>query len=207
MWSVSFEIYFYLFSGALFNIFKRKSISSIILIFIVSLFLIIFLKDQDSIRFFGFLWGIGLAYILNKYSFKSISKKKLNILFISILVLICCSIFYRGSIWFNTDLWARNSYYLISQLLGALLIGSLYLGSNIFDFILLNKFIVLGGRISYSQYVIHAVIVLPFVFDLAYSKVLDIWNIPIIWFLTLIITYIISIFSYMLLEKPFMESN
>jgi len=214
MWSLSLEIQFYLFFPIIFYLilkYKKPPIIILSVIFFGSLFFAQFSGNlkfsfpfiQKNFEFysqssltnfylpFGRVWEFvagSIVFFITKD--KKIEKKILN-LTLKIIGLIL--IFYAAVI-FNENTHFPSFYTLIPVIGTSLII----LGIKTDDFInkiLINRFIVFNGLLSYSLYIFHQPI---FSFGRIFVN-----EINIKYFLILsLITYLFSFFIYKIIEKP-----
>ena len=204
-WSLSVEEQFYLlypiilyFSFRYFKNFLNKIFFSLIS---VSIFLMIFYSyTNQSFAFYNFLarfWELLIGGLLANYQ-KKISSYNLSILKKNIfsffgILLIIYSIFF-----FNKNISYGYIYTFIS-IIGVSLIISFHDREILINKILTNKILVFLGLISYSLYLWHYPI-------FAFGRITEFFGDGVSKKL-IFLTFILSIFTYFLIEKPFRNFN
>ncbi|MAC42250.1 MAG: hypothetical protein CMJ05_10765 [Pelagibacterales bacterium] len=208
-WSISAEIICYFIFGIL-TIYNKRPTVKVGLIIISSFFLISFSDTYFATRDFGFLRGIIgfnygaiLCWIYNNYNSKIINSKISQ----SYLFLILTTIGFM--IWMNllnlklinTELMILLTPIIISVLVFSIIIfqKKLFLNNPIFQFF---------GNISYSIYLNHLFIVIyfPKFAELLNINLQNTINQLILMLLIIILTVLISYFTYNWIEKYFYPS-
>lgn len=208
-WSLSLEFQFYLLIFFIFSILKNNKFIFLICVLLISL-CFIFFKDFLNIelnikslslsnyfllfpRLWEFISGSLLFLYLNS-SKKEISNKILSNLKYFGFILIFVSLFL-----IKNPIEFPNIYFFVPVIGTLLIIFSSH--QNLNNSIKGNKFLTHLGKISYSLYLWHFPIFIFFLYNsnfqlFLYQKVFII-----------VITYFISIFSYHLIEKPFLSKD
>ena len=200
-WSLSVELQFYLIWPiilfTIFKLFKKKMIFFFLLIFLLSLFLSLTYSERTTGYFYFTLFRLfefAVGSII--YLIKDDIKIKSNDLFffIGILIIMSSSFgFSEKSIFPGINALAPS--------IGSALI--LITGGNLIFFkkIFINNFLIFFGKISYSLYLVHW----PIIVFYRYIKLEPLQNIEKI--LLILVTIIISFFTYKFIELPFRKKD
>ena len=223
-WSLGWEWLFYLSFFILFKILRivsRGCFISGIILFMTLLFLLtcpdlpvaMHLKDKYDIpipgRFFGFFIGAFVAQLTMSASYKN-SWKQVS------LASLCGLIGFIFWTWVYSDYRETpqfNSYYILNLyfLILDLLVGMTILGlvfsarkTLVSRLLTLTPFRVLG-QISYSFYLVHAVIGIPLAIRLIDAD--NLHKILLIYISSLIICFVISSILFLVFERPFLSRS
>ena len=200
-WSLSVELQFYLLWPALiwisYKIFNKKISYIIIIVTLTSLFLSTVYSHRAEqyfyVTFFRlYEFGIGSIVYLIKSKFKT--NKNDLIFFVGILILILSGIIYSEESIFP----GMNA---LIPCIGTSLIILTSDKLKYFKNILVNKFLIYIGKISYSIYLVHWPLIIFYKY-LALNPLIFLEKI-----LLLFPTLIISIFMYKYIEVPFRKKN
>lgn len=206
LWSISVEGQFYLifplFFIVLFKFYKKYLFVILSIFFLLSLFLTnyyfinyTYLNFFSSLsRIFEFLAGSLVSFFYLKYRTKiCIGKPVLSSTFLWIgMSLILCSIFF-----FNKNEISHPSFITLFPIIGTMLVISFSTDGKLITKILSSNLLVFFGTISYSLYLWHY----PVFFLLQRVEIFE--NTILTKLLAIILTIILSIFSYYFIEKPF----
>jgi len=193
-WSLAYEWFFY-FSLPIIAIFITKKINSITYIIISLIFCVVFYKFHELKlhHLLSFLGGMITPFII-KYNTKKIN---FNSIFFSAVILVCLGLI----------LCYRSSNGFICKFLIIIVFNIIALGNNLFG-ILKNSTLKFLGEISYSTYLIHAIIlfiVMYFCLTLEKAQNLSPLNFCILIYVLTPILVFISYITYSYIEKPFIN--
>ena len=204
IWSLSIEEQFYIFFPIvviiLLNNFKKYFSKILILTILFSIsFSTIISKNHPSFNFYMISsrsFELLLVSLLAFYDFNNLKKTKkftkiLNKILpkIGLLMIIFSILFYN-------DKLPLPSFYTLIPIIGCIFIIKFSTKDEFVNYILSNKIIIFFGIISYSLYIWHYPI-------FAFARILDLLNNNNIKVLMILLTIIISIFSYFYIELPF----
>lgn len=198
-WSLGIEQQFYLFYPFLFTLVGKKRISWLLplIAFTTGVSLILYLSPyhQDFEKFYLIyfrFWEISAGGILAILLKNRLIYYKWSFFPILLLIFLLCS---------NSSAVAPQVALLITILLTLGIVGSSNQSSNVSTFILENKVLGSVGKISFSLYLWHQVL-------LAYGRYFWVQELtPIHLGIILIITIILSVGSYSFIEEPFRNKN
>lgn len=207
-WSLSVEEQFYIlfpiFLIIIYKFFKKNILIILLLAFLISLLFAAFMSKnypgtnfyQLPSRGFELLFGSLLAYLeINNHK----KKNSYNILnkvcpLIGAIMIVCALLY------FDYDKIYHPSYITLIPLLGLGLIIWFCRQGGVVTNVLSNKFLVFIGLISYSIYLWHYPI-------FAYLRYLYLFQTPQIKIIGILLTILLSVFSYYFIEKPFREKK
>ena len=203
LWSIGIEEQFYLFIAPLFLLLPLKRIVLFLGFFTISYFLIYFSEylpflEKYQMLFFYFSFA-GLCSILFNYSIVQALIKKLRYPILLVFIIYLTTSIFKNN--FNYFFYNLFSFILFGLVVSVLAIKPIK--------ILQNRTMDYLGKISYGIYMYHAIIMqlvgfiyLKIISKLGFQKTLDV---IIINLLVIIITIIISHFSYKYYESYFLK--
>jgi peptidoglycan/LPS O-acetylase OafA/YrhL len=150
LWTMPIELKysFLLFVSILFIRNKILLLSYNILIINV----LFFLKDDTFNYFFGFIVGMNIAYFYNINNKLIINNK------LALTAVVISLIFATNAFGYMDEIVTRFNFFSFIRITGAGLIIFVILYNNVFQNFLSNKYLLYLGKISFSVYLIHALV-------------------------------------------------
>jgi len=215
-WSLVYEVYFYVLIGVMLIVYPDKfdRYGPLILLITLILMLSLFINlPFEASRFVEFFFGVIIVKSSKDNKLNNISILKKGYLpFISIASMLACSFFWGNDFLYDSGNKALNSilFYIPFGLIFSILLASIVqrnsVALTIFSFYPLR----LLGVISFSFYMIHALIAIPFgtgltahIFDKLFFPKSTFLFVASNYILSFSIAFLISLFLYYFLEKPY----